>query len=89
MLNIKGDKVQSELGGSLLFGVLENELEVSGLVLSHQGDAVAGVGELHNFGKKCNIQTKNHGGVSAVMLEALHAEVEGNKCDVRSIHSLE
>lgn len=49
MLDIEGNQVKGELGGAFLFRVLKNELKVGGLVLSHQGDAVTGVGELHNL----------------------------------------
>ena len=82
MLNIKRNQVECELGSAPLLLVLKNEFEVSGLILSTKSNAVVCVGQLHDFGKECNIDTKYHSCVCAVMFESLHAQIETHERDM-------
>ena len=89
VLVVQLDEVHGELGGAHRFGVLEHKLEVSGIVVRRQGDAVGRVCELHHFGQEVDVDAQNHVCVSAVVLESLHGQVEGNQGDVGSVHGLQ
>jgi hypothetical protein len=86
---IKRDEVHCEFSNTLGLGVLENELEVARVLLSLKGDAVGGVSEFHNFSKSGDGESEDHVGITSVLLESFHAEREGHKGNMRSIHSLE
>jgi len=89
VLLVEGDEVHGELGDTLGLGVLEDEFQVAWVVLGLESDRVAGVGKLHDLGEGGNAETKDHGSVGTVVLEALRGEVERDQGDVGSIHSLE
>jgi hypothetical protein len=89
VLLVEGDEVHGELGDTLGLGVLEDEFQVAWVVLGLEGDGVTGVGELHDLGEGGNAETKDHGSIGTVVLEALRGEVERDQGDVGSIHSLE
>lgn len=89
VLAIDGDQVEVELGSPLALGVLEDDLEMGRVLVGGESDSVGVVSELHDLGKVGDGDTEDHVGVSAVVLKALHGEVEGHESDVGAVHSLE
>merc|ERR1740139_798501 len=89
VLLVEGDEVHGELGDTLGLGVLEDQLQVAWVILSLKGDRVLRIGQLHDLGQGRNAETKYHGSVSTVVLEALRGEVERDERDVGSVHGLE
>ena len=88
VLDVQRDQVHGELSGALGLGILKTELEVRGVVLGAESDGVGGVSELHNLGEERDVDAEHHACVGAVVLEALHGEVERNESDVRAVHCL-
>jgi len=75
MLAVDGDQVEVELSLELILGVLEDDLQVSGLLVSLEGDSVRVVRQLHHLGEVGNRDSQDHVGVSTVALETIHAQV--------------
>lgn len=89
MLAIDGNQVQVELGSSLSLGVLEDDLQVGGFLVCLESDLVAVVSELHDFSQISDRDSDNHVGVSTVVVEALHGQVEGHEGNMGGVHGLE
>ena len=73
MLRVNCDEVQVEFSGSQSLGVLESDLQVSGIIVSLQCDGVRVVSELHDLSQVSNGDTEDHAAVSSVVLKAVHA----------------
>lgn len=82
MLAVDGDQVQVELSGALVLGVFKDDLEVSGFVVSLEGDGVVVVSELHDLGEVGDGDSQNHVSVGTVVLEAVHGQVQGHQGNV-------
>jgi len=78
VLNIERNQIECELSGALLLLVLKNEFEVSGLILGAKCNAVTRVGQLHNFGEHCHIDSEHHRCISSVVLKTFHAKIEAD-----------
>lgn len=78
MLAVDGDKVEVEFSGSLGLRVLEDDLEVGGFLISLKSDLVVVVCKLHDLGKVGDGNTEDHVGISSVVVETFHREVEGH-----------
>ena len=89
MLDVERDEVHGELSHALSLGVLKLKLQMRRVVLGRKCDAISGVSKLHDLCEESNVHAQHHACVSAVVLEALHAEVEGDKGDVGTVHSLQ
>lgn len=87
MLRVDSDEVQVELGGSLVLA-LEDDLEMGGVLISLESDAVVVVSQLHDLGKVSDGDAKHHVGISAVVLKAVHGKVQGHQGNVRGVHGL-
>ncbi len=89
MLAVNSDEVKVELSLALILGILEDDLEVSGLLVCLEGDSVRVVWKLHDFSKVGDRDSQDHVWVSTVALEAIHAQVERDQGYMGAVHSLE
>lgn len=75
MLNIKGDKVEGELGSSTSLLVLEFDFQGAWVLVGLEGDRVLWISKLHNLAQVGDVDAKDNGLVASVLLEAFHAQV--------------
>ena len=88
MLTVDSDEVETELSCPLGLGVLKHDPEMSCLLLCGECNGVRVVSQLHDLGKVGDGDSQHHVAVSTVVLESVHAQVQGNESDVRAVHSL-
>ena len=89
VLNVEGDEVESELGGPSSLLVLELDHQSAWILVRLQGDGVVRIGQLHDFAEVGDVDAEDDVAVAAVLFEALHAQVEGDECDVTRVHCLQ
>ena len=89
MLNIKGNEIESELGGSLSFWVVESDLEGWWVLVGWESDRVSWVSELHHLGEVVDVDSKNDILIASVGLKSLHAQIQGNEGNMGGVHGLQ
>ena len=89
VLDVESDEVQGELGGPSCFLVLELDLQSAWILISLESNGVSGIGQLHDLGEVGDVDAEDDVAIAPVLLKALHAQIQGHKGDVGSVHGLQ
>jgi len=89
VLNVKGDEVEGELGGSSSLLILKGDFQSAWILISLQSDGILWISELHHFRQVCDINSENLILVASVLFEAFHTQIEGNQCNMTGVHCLQ
>ena len=76
MFTVDGNKVKVEFSSSLGLRVLEDDLEMSGFLISLKSDLIVVVSQFHNLSQVCDGDTQYHVSVSTIVLKAVHGKVK-------------
>ena len=89
MLNVEGDEVEGELGGSSSLLVLKSDFQSAWILISLESNRVLWIGELHDLRHVCDVNTEDDVLVASVLFEAFHAQIERNQGNMTGVHCLQ